>query len=248
MSSDSHLRAAIFDVDGVLVDSPHERAWRETLDSLMAGPWADLADEIGYEPGALTSALYQSAVAGRPRMDGARAGLVAGGLADPADDQVSEYAAAKQTMLVELIERDPPKAFDDAVTLLMGLRAAGLHIATASSSENAGALLSAINLPSGRPIRDVLDAEISGLSGPGKPDPAIFLEAVRRLGFSPAECFVIEDAPAGIEAARRGGMTCVGIDRGGEGQELRDHGATVVLERLDAMSAPELLAALGAHS
>ena len=188
------LRAAIFDVDGVLVDSPHEQAWRETLDRLMAGPWAPLALDSGYQPGSLTTERYQRAIAGRPRLDGARGGLEAVGIADPDDEHVLAYAAAKQSRLVDLIEREPPPVFDDAVTLLIGLRELGLAIATASASQNAARLLAAISLPDGRSLRDVLDADVSGLDAPGKPDPAIFIEAARRLGCSSKECFVVEDS------------------------------------------------------
>ena len=238
------LRAAIFDVDGVLVDSPHERAWRETLDALMAGPWAQLAREIGYEPGALTTERYQLAVAGRPRLDGARGALEAVGVRTPDDALVREYADAKQHRLVELLEREPPPAFDDAVALLVGLRGLGLAVATASASRNAGRLLAALTLPDGRPLNEVLDADVSGLDGPGKPDPTIFLEAARRLGFPPDECLVVEDAPAGVEAARRGGMRCVGVDRSGDAAELRAEGADIVLDRLDRLPPRELLGRL----
>jgi HAD superfamily hydrolase (TIGR01509 family) len=235
------LRAAIFDVDGVLVDSPHEQAWRETLDQLMEGPWAQLALDIRYEAGSLTAERYQRAVAGRSRLDGARGGLEAVGVPDPDDEHVRAYAEAKQSRLVELIEQGPPPVFDDAVTLLIGLREMGLAIATASASRNAGRLLAAIALPDGHPLRDALDADVSGLEAPGKPDPAIFIEAARRLGFSPEECFVVEDAPAGVVAARRGGMVCVGVDRRGVGDELRAMGADVVLDRLDRLQPAELL-------
>ena len=215
MSGGHPLRAAIFDVDGVLVDSPHERAWRETLDELMAGPWHDLAARIGYAPGALTTERYQDAVAGRPREDGARGALRAVGLEDPGEAQVRAYAAAKQERLVELLERDPPPPFDDAVTLLLGLREAGLAIATASASRNADRLLASVAVDGGT-LRDLLDADVSGLDVPGKPDPALFLEAARRLGQPPEACLVVEDAPAGVEAARRGGMASVGVDRTGD--------------------------------
>ena len=143
------LRAAIFDVDGVLVDSPHEQAWRETLDMLMAGPWAPLAFDSGYQPGSLTTERYQRAIAGRPRLDGARGGLEAVGIADPDDEHVRAYAAAKQSRLVDLIEREPPPVFDDAVMLLIGLRDLGLAVATASASRNAARLLAAVRSPTG---------------------------------------------------------------------------------------------------
>ena len=244
VADEVRLRAAIFDVDGVLVDAPHERAWRETLDCLMAGLWAQLAGDIGYEAGSLTTERYQRAVAGRPRLDGARAGLEAVGVADPDDEHVQAFAEAKQTRLVELIEGELPPVFDDAVALLIGLQEMGLAVATASASRNAGRLLAAIALPDGRLLRDVLDADVSGLDGPGKPDPAIFIEAARRLGRRPKECLVVEDAPAGVEAARRGGMACVGVDRTGDADELRASGAQIVLDRLDRQEPSELLARL----
>jgi beta-phosphoglucomutase len=245
MPGHDDLRAAIFDIDGVLVDSPHERLWRETLDRLMAGPWQDLATRIHYQPGALTTELYQRDVAGRPRLDGARAALEAVGATDVGEDRVREYADAKQAALVGAIERQPPPAFDDAVTFLVGLRDAGLAIATASASKNANALLAAVTLPDGTPLREVLDADVSGLDGPGKPDPAIFLEAARRVGQPPERCLVVEDAPNGAAAARRGGMACVGVDRTGDADELRAEGADLVLDRLDRLPAREILARLG---
>jgi HAD superfamily hydrolase (TIGR01509 family) len=245
MADHGPLRAAIFDVDGVLVDSPHEQAWRETLDQLMAGPWGQLALDTGYQAGSLTTERYQHAVAGRPRLDGARGGLEAVGVTDPDDEHVRTYAEAKQSRLVDLIEREPTPVFDDAVTLLIGLRDIGLAVATASASHNAVRLLAAVSLPDGRSLRDVLDAEVSGLDAPGKPDPAIFLEAARRLGCRPGECLVVEDAPAGVEAARRGGMRCVAVDRSGDSDELRAKGADLVLDRLDLLQPHEVLGRLG---
>ncbi len=238
------LHAAIFDVDGVLVDSPHEQAWRETLDRLMAGPWSQLALDTGYQPGSLTTERYQRTVAGRPRLDGARAGLEAVGVADPDDEHVRAYAEAKQSRLVDLIEREPPPVFDDALMLLIGLREFGLAIATASASHNASRLLAAISLPDGRLLRDLLDADVSGLDVPGKPDPAIFIEAARRLGRPSKECFVVEDSPSGVEAARRCGMPCVGVARSGDADELRASGAVIVLDRLDRLKPADLLGRL----
>jgi beta-phosphoglucomutase len=248
MADHAPLQAAIFDVDGVLVDSPHEQAWRETLDELMDGPWERLAFDTNYSAGALTTTRYQHAVAGRPRLDGARRGLQAVGVIDPDHELVQAYAAAKQRRLNYLIELAPPPVFGDAVTLLVGLYDAGLAIATASSSLHAGRLVTAISLPDGRSLREVLNADVSGFEAPGKPNPAIFLEAARRLGRHPWECLVIEDAPAGVEAARRGCMACVAVDRNGNPAELRANGADIVLDRLDRMRASELLARLSKRS
>jgi HAD superfamily hydrolase (TIGR01509 family) len=125
----------------------------------------------------------------------------------------------------------------------VGLREAGLAIATASASRNADRLLATVRVEGGS-LRDLLDADVSGLDVPGKPDPALFLEAARRLGQPPQACLVVEDAPAGVEAARRAGMASVGVDRNGDAEELRERGADVVLDRLDAVPVSELLAQL----
>ena len=65
-----------------------------------------------------------------------------------------------------------------------------------------------------------------------------------RLGHPPRECFVVEDAPAGVAAARRGGMTCVAVDRSGDADELLATGAGIVLDRLDRLDTAELLGRL----
>ena len=77
------ISAVIFDVDGVLLDSPHEAAWRQALAGLV-------------EPGRLTGELYQAVVAGKPRLDGARAVLAALGVPE---DRAEDYATAKQAVL-----------------------------------------------------------------------------------------------------------------------------------------------------
>ena len=67
----------------------------------------------------------------------------------------------------------------------------------------------------------------------GKPDPEIFLAAAQELGAAPAECLVVEDAAAGVQAAKAGGMAAIGVARGGEPQLLREAGADLVVETLD---------------
>ena len=69
------LEGAIFDVDGVLVDSPHEKAWRESLRELMESGWADVRAATTWSPEAFTSRVYQEYVSGKPRMSGARDAL-----------------------------------------------------------------------------------------------------------------------------------------------------------------------------
>jgi beta-phosphoglucomutase-like phosphatase (HAD superfamily) len=214
------LQAAIFDVDGVLVASPHERAWREAL--------AGFADPAGF-----TTAFYQANVAGKPRMDGARAALEQLGVPGAAA-RATEYAAAKQALIERLIDAGSFEAFPDAERLAVALKAAGMRLALASSSRNAAAMLRRLLLPDGRTLLSIFDADLSGREVPrGKPDPAIFLLAAEALGIPPDRCLVVEDAPAGILAARAGGMAALGIARLGDEALLQAAGADLVVTSLD---------------
>ena len=214
------LRAAIFDVDGVLLASPHERAWREAL--------------AGYaDPARFTTAFYQANVAGKPRLDGARATLERLGVANAAA-RAPEYAATKQALIDHLIAEGSFEAFPDAVRLAVALRAAGLKLALASSSKNVGAMLRRLTTPDGSTLLSVFDADLSGTDVPrGKPDPALFLLAAKALGIPPPQCLVVEDAPAGIAAARAGGMAALGIARLGDEALLRAASADLVVTSLD---------------
>jgi beta-phosphoglucomutase-like phosphatase (HAD superfamily) len=246
------FKAAIFDIDGVLVDSPHERAWREALERLMATAWADLAGTTRYAPDRFTSAVYQAHVAGKPREAGARAALEYFGIPDPDGQRVQEYCAVKQADLIALIGRGQFMAFDDGVRFLLRLRAAGVRVAAASSSKNADLFLRQVALarfagdapdrPAGT-LLDLFDVNVNGIDVPrGKPDPAIFLAAAAALGLPPGDCVVVEDAPAGVQAARAGGMACVAIARLGDSAALQAAGADWVVTSLDDVSVPDLLA------
>jgi HAD superfamily hydrolase (TIGR01509 family) len=218
--SERTLRAAIFDVDGVLVASPHERAWREAL--------------AGYaDPARFTTEFYQSRVAGKPRRDGARATLEGLGVGDAAA-RAPEYAATKQALIDRLIAEGSFEAFPDAVRFAVALRAAGLRLALASSSKNVAAMLRRLTLPDGGTLLSAFDADLSGTDVPrGKPDPALFLLAAQALRTPPAECVVIEDAPAGVQAARAGGMAALGIARLHDEALLRTAQADLVVTSLD---------------
>jgi HAD superfamily hydrolase (TIGR01509 family) len=222
------LLAAIFDVDGVLVDSPHERAWREAL--------AGFADPAGF-----TTAFYQAHVAGKPRLEGARAALEQLGGAKAAA-RAAEYAAVKQALINQLIEEGSFEAFPDAVRFATALHGAGLKLALASSSRNAAAMLRQVKLPDGRPLLSLFDADLSGRRVPrGKPDPTLFLLSAEALGAAPARCVVVEDAPAGIHAARNAGMAALGIARLGDEELLRQAGADLVVTSLNRIDVAALV-------
>jgi beta-phosphoglucomutase len=241
------FRGAIFDVDGVLVDSPHERAWRDTLRELMETQWADIRAETTYSPERFTPQVYQEVIAGRPRMSGARAALDYFHVPD-AEIRVDAYAEHKQQMVLELIEAGDFTAYPDALRLVLAVRDAGIRLAAASSSRNAGLMLGRIRLDTFaheeglhydflRPnlnLREIFDADISGRDlAHGKPDPEIFVTAARDLGLPARECFVVEDAVAGVEAARAGGMAVLGVARADDVELLSAAAADLVVTTLD---------------
>ena len=108
----------IFDIDGVLIDSPHELAWRETLRELMETSWAHIRPQTTWARERFTSHVYQEVVAGKPRMSGARSALLYFGLPDH-NELVDEYAERKQRMVVGLIQAGQFAAFPDALRLLL---------------------------------------------------------------------------------------------------------------------------------
>lgn len=234
MAPQPGLRGAVFDVDGVLVDSPHERAWRDTLDELMETRWRDIRASSTYAPGAFTSRVYDDVVSGKPRMSGARAALDYFHVPD-AQAKAVVYAELKQERVLRLIRAGEFEPFADALRFVSALAARGLPIAAASSSKNAGLMLAQITVPpSARRLSDVLTADLSGQDvGRGKPAPDIFVAAADALGLDPAKCFVVEDAAVGIEAARAGGFAALGIARGDDAHSLHSAGADLVVTALD---------------
>jgi beta-phosphoglucomutase-like phosphatase (HAD superfamily) len=253
-SPQAGFSGVIFDVDGVLVDSPHERAWRESLQRLMEGAWRELTPRTSYTPERFTHDFYQEVMAGKPRMAGARAALERFGVPD-ADARARGYAADKQRRVVELIAAGEFHAFPDALRFLLAVKHAGLRIACASSSRNARPMLERIRLDKfaaeqglrlpeareGLTLLDAFDADVTGREFPrGKPDPMIFLTAAEELGLPPATCVVVEDALSGVQAAKAGGMAALGVARQGGAEVLQEAGADLVVGSLDEVDVDAL--------
>jgi HAD superfamily hydrolase (TIGR01509 family) len=227
----SACRAVVFDTDGVIIDSArvHAAAWKGAFDTIaeLRPPFDEDAD-------------YRRYVDGKSRLDGAAAFLDARGLAlpygDPEDPPgtgtVCAVAARKEEIFNELLRERGVEAWKGTIRLLLALHEARVRCAAVSASRHARELLARAG------VRSLLPAVVDGndaarLRLPGKPDPALFLEAARRLSTEPDETAVVEDALAGVEAGRRGGFALViGVDRAaepGSAAELRQHGADVVV-------------------
>jgi HAD superfamily hydrolase (TIGR01509 family) len=239
---------AIFDIDGVLVDSPHELAWRETLRELMEGPWRELRPRTSWSPEAFTPLVYRIRASGKPRADGARSLLEHFHVPDEDGFRVAEYAARKQRVVQRLIGAGTFTAYPDGLRCVISAKERGLRIAAASSSKNATPMLRHIRLDTfaategiassflrpGLSLLDAFDVDVSGRDfARGKPDPEMFLAAATELGLRPGSVVVVEDAPAGVRAAKAGGMAALGIARADDEQLLRDAGADVVVRSLD---------------
>src|SRR6516165_2688499 len=243
------FQGAIFDVDGVLVDSPHEKAWRESLRELMQGEWSDIAGRTTWSPEAFTPRVYEEEMSGKPRMSGARAALEYFHIPDDEDEhRLLAYAQRKQEMVVRLIEAGDFTAYPDALRFIIAVKDAGLRVAAASSSKNANLFLRQIRLDSfaaeqgissntlrpGLTLLDYFDANVSGRDfAHGKPDPEMFLTAAHELGVSPELSVVMEDAAAGVEAAKAGAMGAIGIARKDDAELLAAAGADIVVRTLD---------------
>ena len=217
------LTAGIFDVDGVLLASPHERAWREALKGFA-------------DPGRFTTAMYEAHVAGKPRLSGARAALEALGVPD-AERQAVIYAEHKQKRLMELIHAGSVAAFPDALRFVQAVGCAGVayggRIFLEKRQPNDAADPSRLR----RSLLEIFTANVCGRDlRQGKPNPEIFLLAAAELHVAPAHCFVVEDAPAGIEAACAGGMAALGVARLKDASELRAAGADLVVTILDEVA------------
>ena len=251
----NQFRGAIFDVDGVLVDSPHEAAWREALRDLMESEWSDIAGQTSWSADRFTPQVYQQVMSGKPRMSGALAALHHFDVPD-AETRVEAYADHKQKMLIDLIDAGDFTAYPDALRFIIAIKDAGIRVAAASSSKNAGLFLRQIRLDTfvegqgitsqsvrpGLSLLEFFDADVSGRDfAEGKPHPEMFLTAAQELAVSPEQSFVIEDAATGIQAAKAGQMAALGLSRADDAAMLAAAGADLVVTSLDDVDRAALL-------
>lgn len=238
----------IFDVDGVIADTPHESAWRESLQILIENRdnWKKNLRDSSYSPGKFTTELYQELISGKPRFQGAKSALDYFGIKDPDNTFANEYCEFKQTVFLEKIKNGEFNVFNDALFFLITVKSNGAKIAAASSSKNANLILEKIdlkdfaakNLPhfsfSGpTSLFSVFDGNVCGMDlYQGKPNPEIFIKAAESIKLKPEDCVVVEDAVSGVKAAINGNFYCIGIARFNNEAELKLAGAQFVTNNL----------------
>jgi HAD superfamily hydrolase (TIGR01509 family) len=194
-----------------------------------------------FEP--FTQEDYLRYVDGRRREDGVDGFLRSRGIELPWDDQggagpgdtVTGLGSRKNEYFLAAIA-DGVRTYPSTVALVYALHDAGLATAIISASRNLRAVLNGAGLADLFPV--AVDGEVAAELGiPGKPDPAVFLEAARRVSATPARTAVIEDAVSGVSAGSRGEFALViGVDRGGNRELLLEAGAHVVVDDLEEVA------------
>jgi beta-phosphoglucomutase len=184
--------ACIFDLDGVIVDTAkyHFLAWKR------------LADQLGI----LFKEEDNERLKGVSRMDSLDIILEIGNR-EISDSKKLEYAALKNNWYVDYISRmTPDEILPGSVELINELRGACIRVAIGSASKNTPMILERVG------IKALFDAVADGnVVSKAKPDPEVFLKAAEMVGVAPGNCFVFEDAIAGVQAALNAGMMCIGV-------------------------------------
>jgi beta-phosphoglucomutase family hydrolase len=222
------IRACLFDLDGVLTQTAkvHAAAWKQMFDEYLRSRDEDFRE--------FTDDDYEDYVDGMPREDGVRSFLKSRGI-ELEPSQVTELADRKNDLVQHLIKEHGVDVYDGSVRYVEAVRDAGLRRAVVSSSANTHEVLRVTGIEDlFEAVVDGLTIERDGLSG--KPAPDSFLAGARELDVEPAQAAVFEDALAGVEAGRAGNFGCVvGVDRVGHADDLRAHGADVVVEDLSEL-------------
>ncbi|MFK3981436.1 HAD family hydrolase [Micromonospora sp. NPDC050397] len=243
----AHVTACLFDLDGVLTQTArvHNAAWAETFDAFLRRWAADHHERFQpYDPGP----DYNRYVDGRPRADGVRTFLASRDIVLPEGDPddppeantVNGVGNRKNEILLRRIHTDGVQVYDGSVAYLRAAARAGLRRAVVSASANCRDVVASAGL------EDLLEVRVDGIVAArrglrGKPYPDTFLAAAELLGVKPDQAAVFEDALAGVEAGRAGGFGhVVGVDRVGQAEALRAHGAdTVVTDLAELLTGDE---------
>jgi beta-phosphoglucomutase family hydrolase len=233
------VTACLFDLDGVLTQTAkvHAAAWRAMFDEFLRGRAARHGQQ--FEPFDPVKD-YDEYVDGKPRYEGVQSFLAARGIElpqgtpgdPPAAETIDGLGNRKNELVLKMIHEHGVQPYEGSVRYVHAAKEAGLRRVVVSSSTNCRDVLEAAG------IDDLFEQIIDGVVAErehlkGKPAPDTFLAGARAVGVEAREAAVFEDALAGVEAGRAGGFgIVVGVDRAGQADALRAHGADVVVEDL----------------
>ena len=240
------ITACLFDLDGVLTQTAkvHAAAWKQMFDEFLRG-WAESHNQEFVPFDRVRD--YDEYVDGKPRYDGVRSFLASRGIELPEgspDDPPSARTICglgnrKNELVLKVIHEQGVEPYEGSVRYVHAVVEAGLRRAVVSSSTNTREVLRAAG------IADLFDQVVDGVVAErehlkGKPAPDTYLAGARAVGVQPGEAAVFEDALAGVEAGRAGNFGyVVGVDRVGQADALKTHGADVVVRDLgELMEAP----------
>jgi beta-phosphoglucomutase family hydrolase len=233
------VTACLFDLDGVLTQTAkvHAEAWKSMFDEFLR-EWAPAHGQefVAFDP----IRDYDEYVDGKPRYEGVRSFLAARGIElpqgtpnDPPNAQtIDGLGNRKNEIVLRLIKQRGVEAYEGSVRYVHAAIDAGLRRAVVSSSTNARDVLRAAGIYG--LFEQIIDGVVADRERlQGKPAPDTFLAGATALGVEPGAAAVFEDALAGVEAGRAGRFGCVvGVDRVGQTDALREHGADVVVKDL----------------
>jgi len=234
--------AALFDLDGVVTDTArvHADCWKQMFDGFLSRRAAIM--NTPFQPFDIESD-YLRFVDGKPRYEGVESFLADREIRlpygvpgdSPDRNTVCGLGNRKNSLIQDALARGGVTVYPDALTLLDFLQQRGVRTGVVSSSKNCAAILRAAKLTDRFEVR--VDGEVAARLGlAGKPAPDTFLKAAEMLGTDPSHCLVLEDAISGVEAGRAGGFgLVVGVARKGEGEDLLDHGADLVVGNLQEL-------------
>jgi beta-phosphoglucomutase family hydrolase len=235
----ARVRACLFDLDGVLTQTAklHAAAWKQTFDDYLRRRAARTGESfVPFDP----VGDYDAHVDGRPRYDGVHAFLASRGIelpgGEPTDPPKAETVAGignrKNEVVQRMIRDRGVEPYEGSVRYVEAARGNGLRRAVVSSSTNTREVLAAAGIDG--LFEQVVDGVVAQREHlEGKPAPDAFLAGARVLGVEPPEAAVFEDALAGVAAGRAGRFGCVvGVDRVGQADALRSHGADLVVSDL----------------
>lgn len=232
-------RGCLFDLDGVLTQTAkvHAAAWQEMFDDFLRQRAESSGQPfVPFDP----VADYDKYVDGKPREDGTRSFLQARGISlpegsdsdPPGTPTIAGLSSQKNQIVLRRIEAGGVQVYPGSVRYLRAVGEAGLLRAVVTSSANSASVLAAAGLSDQFDV--IVDGVVARQEGlAGKPAPDSYLAAARKLGLSPGEGVVYEDALAGVAAGRAGRFGfVVGVDRVGQADGLREAGATIVVRDL----------------
>jgi beta-phosphoglucomutase family hydrolase len=233
------VAACLFDMDGVVTQTAvvHAAAWKEMFDEFLRAHARSTGTEfVPFD----AHADYDAFVDGKPRLDGTRAFLQSRGIDlpegkpddPPGTPTVYELSNRKNDLVLAKLAAGGVQVYEGTIRYIKAVRGHGIATAIVSSSANTKQVLDSAG------IADLFDSRVNGQIAAerglrGKPAPDTFLAAAQELNVPANHAVVFEDALAGVEAGRAGGFALVvGVDRVGQAEQLREHGADVVVKDL----------------